>query len=119
MFVMRIGAEYKNPFVGDGLLPFNVYQIAAPSVALVIATVNGASKKPRFTLNFVSATTPTAPGRFAAPGVGVAKNPTPLTASTSGAIRKSLSATVMFNPCIASTLVPVRSNPGAFTTNNS
>ena len=45
----------------------------APAVAQVIESENGASKKPRSTLNFVSATTPTEPVLLFPPGVGGAK----------------------------------------------
>jgi hypothetical protein len=42
-------------------------------VAVVIATLSGAAKKPRSTLNRVSATKPRNPPLFSAPGVAASK----------------------------------------------
>ena len=54
-------------------MPLSVNQIWAPGVALVIERVNALEKKPRFGVNFVSATMPITPGAFDAPGVGMGR----------------------------------------------
>ena len=45
--------------------------MTAPGVVVVIVTLNGAVKKPRWTEKLVSATTPSVLVLLAAPGVGI------------------------------------------------